>query len=69
MPKLDGYMTTQIVRKYISELKLKQPLIYALTGHLDENYFQKAIQAGMNGCIKKPAELQDFKNIISKIEL
>jgi len=39
MPKLDGYQTTQIIRKLLATQNQVQPKIIALTGHADENYF------------------------------
>jgi CheY-like chemotaxis protein len=35
MPFKDGYSTSQDIREYIYSLKLKQPIISAITGHTE----------------------------------
>lgn len=61
MPKMDGITATEIIRslKGVSEI----PII-ALTAY-GEHSFDKAIEAGCNELIEKPA---DFNSLISMIE-
>jgi len=36
MPKMDGYEATKHIRQYIKNLKVEQPIIIAVSGHLEE---------------------------------
>ena len=59
MPRMDGYQATQEIRQFLTEMGESQPQIIALTGHSEEKYIQRALFSGMNGFIKKPAQLED----------
>lgn len=63
MPELDGYQTTQIIRK---ELQLGLPIVAmtALALHGEE---QKCIAAGMNGYMSKPFSLEVFYQTLQKV--
>ena len=38
MPILDGYESTNQIRTYIHSKKLVQPIIIAVTGHIEDSY-------------------------------
>ncbi len=63
MPELDGYQTTQIIRK---ELQLSLPIVAmtALALHGEE---QKCITTGMNGYMSKPFSLEVFYQTLQKV--
>ena len=69
MPKMDGYQATQRIRDFITELGVEQPLIVAISGHVEEQYIKRALDAGMNTVIAKPAKLDDIKNAISNLTI
>ena len=48
MPFIDGYQTTQKIRKLLYESNCVQPIISAVTGHTEQSYINKAILSGMN---------------------
>lgn len=48
MPEMDGYETTEKIRKYIYENSSVQPIISAVTGHTEQTYVDRAILSGMN---------------------
>lgn len=60
MPKLDGYEATKYIREHITNIGKEQPYIIAISGHVEEDYRQRAINAGMNIMIPKPAKLPDI---------
>ena len=65
MPKMDGYQATSEIRKYIDGLDgQEQPFIVAVSGHVEEHYRQRALDAGMNTIVAKPAKLKDLKTVI-----
>ena len=64
MPKMDGYQATTQIRQHIQDLNKEQPLIVAISGHVEEHYRQRALDAGMNTIIAKPAKLKDVKTLI-----
>ena len=43
MPGMDGYEATQKIREYLYNRGAKQPIISALTGHVEQMYVNKAI--------------------------
>lgn len=48
MPVMDGYNATQQIRDYLYTKDLPQPIITAVTGHVEESYIRKAYLNGMN---------------------
>lgn len=60
MPKMDGYQATQLIREYITEIGMEQPYIIAVSGHVEEKYIQRALNAGMDSVIAKPAKVEDI---------
>ena len=64
MPKMDGYQATQRIREYMREIQMEQPFIIALTGHIEQQYRQRALDAGMNVVVGKPARLQELQEAI-----
>ena len=48
MPIMDGYTATEKIREYLYMKNLRQPIITAVTGHLEQAYVKRAIKSGMN---------------------
>lgn len=67
MPKMDGYQASLRVREYMEEIQMEQPFIVALTGHIEEKYRQRALDAGMNCVVGKPARLQELQEAIKSV--
>ena len=40
-----------------------QPYIIALTGHAEDKYVQRALSAGMNTLVAKPARVEDLVDL------
>jgi len=38
MPIMDGYEASTMIREYLYELKIPQPIIVACTGHTEKSY-------------------------------
>jgi len=63
MPFLDGYEATKIIRKLYQGMDIKrekQPRIIAITGHVENEYVEKAIQSGMDKVFSKPLPVSEF---------
>lgn len=45
-----------------------QPLIYAVTGHIEECYIQKAMESGMDHVYSKPLEIKLLANLLLKMK-
>jgi CheY-like chemotaxis protein len=45
---MDGYDATQLIREFLFSMNLEQPIISAITGHIEDNNVNKAWKAGMN---------------------
>jgi CheY-like chemotaxis protein len=54
MPIMDGYQATLEIRNYLKEIKLRQPIITAVTGHTEDSYVKKCFEYGMNQILSKP---------------
>jgi CheY-like chemotaxis protein len=54
MPIMDGYEATQRIRQYLFDAGIEQPIIVAITGHVEEEYINRAINSGMNQVLSKP---------------
>lgn len=67
MPKMDGYEATKQIRKFISEIQMDQPIIVAISGHVEEKYIDRAKKAGMNTLVPKPAKVEDIRDIVKDI--
>ncbi len=60
MPAMDGYTTTQKIRK---ELKIQTPII-ALTAHALAGERERCLSAGMNEYLPKPIREENLKTLI-----
>ena len=48
MPFMDGYTATKKIRKLFESIQAPQPKIVAITGHVEPEYVQKALESGMD---------------------
>ena len=63
MPFLDGYEATKQIRRLFNNEgieKNNQPKIVAVTGHVENEYVQKANKCGMDRVYPKPLPIKDF---------
>lgn len=66
MPKMDGYMATQAIRRLNDESRNKIPII-AMTANAFEEDRKNAMAAGMNGHVAKPIDVQMLMKTIQEI--
>ena len=64
MPFMDGYDATKAIREYIHSKNLKQPIITAVTGHVDDANVNKGLKCGMNQVVSKPLKLDVMKYLL-----
>jgi CheY-like chemotaxis protein len=64
MPVLDGIDATVKIRNELPDDK--QPIIVALTANVEVDTKNRVIEAGMNGCITKPVQIQELSNLLNK---
>jgi PAS domain S-box-containing protein len=62
MPKLDGYATTQEIRKFNSKVQIIAQTAYALEGEKE-----KALEAGCNAYISKPIRKNELIQLIDNL--
>lgn len=67
MPKMDGYQCTALIKQYYKEIGLEQPYIIAVSGHIEQQYVQRALDAGMDTVIGKPARLPEVQAALKNI--
>ncbi|KAA8548775.1 hypothetical protein F0562_000459 [Nyssa sinensis] len=66
MPDLDGFEVAMRIRKFRSR---SWPLIIALTATGDDDVWDRCLQIGMNGVIRKPVLLQGIADELRKVLL
>ena len=62
MPGMDGYQTTESIRKFNTDTP-----IVALTAHAFTNERRKALQQGFNGYLSKPVNVSELCSLISRL--
>ena len=67
MPHMDGYETCEQIREYLFYHSLPQPIITAVTGHVEQEFINKAIQSGMNQVLTKPVGSDILANLVSRL--
>ena len=65
MPELDGYETTRLIRE-LDIPKAKSIPIVAMTANVFREDIEKCFQAGMNGHLGKPLDLDEVMNRMQK---
>lgn len=66
MPRMDGYEATRRIRSLEDEAKANIP-IYAMTANAFEEDRQKALDAGLNGHISKPIDIEKLMHILKEV--
>lgn len=64
MPVMDGFTATKYIREGHCGEAIKDIPIYACTGQLDDQTKLQIEKCGMNGCIDKPVDLPQLKQIL-----
>jgi CheY-like chemotaxis protein len=64
MPFMDGYDATQAIRDYLHQKNIEQPIITAVTGHVDDCAVKKGLACGMNQVVSKPINLEVMRNLL-----
>ena len=67
MPEMDGYEATRLIRKFESEHNLQPVPIYALSAHAMQEHAQRSNDAGMDGHISKPVELNALAAVLTSL--
>ncbi|XAR64907.1 Non-specific serine/threonine protein kinase [Bertholletia excelsa] len=65
MPEIDGFEVAKRIRKHRSNW----PLIIALTASAEEHVWERCLQVGMNGVIRKPVLLQGMADELQRVLL
>jgi len=66
MPIMDGYTATESIRAYARKKSLLQPRVVACTGHVEEEYVQKAFRYEMDEVVAKPANIDVIMEILKE---
>lgn len=64
MPEMDGFEVAMRIRKFRSR---NWPLIIALTASAEDNVWERCLQMGMNGVIRKPVLLQGMADELRRV--
>ena len=54
MPIMDGYESTESIRKFYERKQIEQPMIIACTSHTEPEYIKKAWKHQMDEVVSKP---------------
>ena len=64
MPEMDGFEVAMRIRKFRSR---NWPLIIAVTASAEEHVWERCLQMGMNGLIRKPVVLQVLAEELQRV--
>ncbi|KAJ6384300.1 hypothetical protein OIU78_027578 [Salix suchowensis] len=64
MPEMDGFEVATRIRKFRSR---NWPLIVAVTASAEDNVWERCLQMGMNGVIRKPVLLQGMADELQRV--
>ncbi|KAF5948144.1 hypothetical protein HYC85_014101 [Camellia sinensis] len=64
MPEMDGFEVAMRIRKF---RRNNQPLIVALTASAEEHVWERCLQMGMNGVIRKPVLLSGMADELQRV--
>ena len=67
MPVMDGYDSSREIRDFYEANQMKQPLIVACTGHVEEEFIQKAWFCGIDEILPKPVSIEVLTEISKEI--
>ena len=65
MPFMDGYEATTLIREYLFSKGLNQPIITAVTGHVDDSNVNKGLNSGMNQVASKPLKIDVIRDLLT----
>ncbi|QDU57938.1 ATP-binding protein [Aeoliella mucimassa] len=60
MPELDGFQATEKIREYEEANPRPRVPIFALSAHASADFWQRCKEAGMEGCLAKPIDVQEL---------
>ena len=70
MPFMDGFECSRRIREKFSQLlnidTIQQPIITAVTGHVESMYIKKCFDHGMNQVLSKPIEHEALLAAVTK---
>ena len=66
MPNMDGYKATKCIR-YLQDIKKAEIPIIAMTANAFEEDRKKAFDAGMDGHIAKPIDIEKLRAVILSV--
>ena len=66
MPHMDGYKATKVIRNFADKAKADIPIV-AMTANAFEEDKRNAFEAGMNGHIAKPIDIEKVENVLTSL--
>ena len=67
MPVMDGYEASDMIRHFLSQRNMPQPMIIATTGHTENEYINKCWVHSIDEVISKPININIIKNVLDDI--
>ena len=67
MPVLDGFEATRLIRQYLNERCIQQPLIVAVTAYNTQGFEEKCYESGMDKFMTKPIEFTELDEIVKEL--
>ena len=64
---MDGFEATQLIREFLYQQEITQPIIIGVTGHTESEYIIKGLDSGMNMVLPKPINGNNLKSILNML--
>lgn len=65
MPVMDGFEATEQIRNFYRMYSIPQPMVVAVTGHVEEEYIKRAWSCEIDEVIPKPMSAAHLKEVIN----
>jgi len=69
MPVMDGYDASDLIRHYLTQRNMLQPMIVATTGHTENEYIKKCWVHQIDEVVSKPINVNIIKKVLDDIIL
>ena len=67
MPIMDGFESSEKIRAFYRRKKIPQPMIVACTGHVEEEFIQKAWLSQIDQVLAKPINQEMLQGVFDEI--
>jgi CheY-like chemotaxis protein len=69
MPVMNGIDSTKAIRSFFRENAIQQPKIIGVTGHVQDEFKNQGLSAGMDEILEKPLYAHSLRALVAKYNI